>query len=254
MNSFLQGLSYNVRGIQYFFSQKSLWKFVLIPLALNSLALVLLVVLYFAYVGELFSFISGLPGSLDIAEPANVLWHILDGLLWFARGILKLLFVLLSLVIIFVAVFLMSSLVNSPFYEAMAEKILILKGGREDKPFVFKNFLGETGHSLKIEAFKVGFFLAVSLGLLFLSFIPVLGFVFSLFGFVFAAWFFAFGLATFPMVLNRRKFSQMLGWGLQNKMALVGFGLPSLIPVLGVILASFQVVGGTLLYIDLKTD
>lgn len=243
-----------MRGFQFFLAQKKLWKFVLIPLVINSLALILLISLYFAYFNDLFVFVTKPLGALDITDPQNYWWHFLDGLLWVARQLLQIVFILLSLVMIFVAVFLLSSLINSPFYESMAEKILILKECREDRPFTMDLFFKETVHSLKIELYKLVLFLSLTVVLVLFSFIPVVGLVFSLLAFIFTSWFFAFGLSAFPMVLDRLKFRQILRWGLNHKMALIGFGLPSMIPIIGLLLISFQVVGGTLLYIDNKNN
>jgi len=233
-------------------TEKKLWKFALIPLIINILAFILLVTLYVHYYDDIFLIITKPLGTLDIANPHNFLLHILDGLLWFLRGIFKVLFFLISFIIIFLVVLFLSSLVNAPFYEAMAEKILILKNKREDRPFKFNIFWGDLLHSLKIELFKIIFFFGVAALLFLLGWIPVVGPFFSFLGILFAAWVFAFGLCTFPMVINRDGFRDILTWAKSEKMTLIGFGLPSLIPFVGLLIIHFQVVGGTLLFIDRK--
>lgn len=224
----------------------------MLPFVINVLLLILLVTLYLNFFSDIFAFVTQPLGSLDVADPKGFLWHVLDGLLWLARNLLKVLFLLLSLVVIFAAVFFLSSLVNAPFYEAMAEKILVIQNAFQDRSFQAKVFLKELAHSIKISLYKIAVFMLFSLILFLLSLIPVLGIVFTILGFFFVAWFFAFELCTYPLVVENRNFREMLIWSSRRKMYLAGFGLPSLIPIVGLMILSVQVVGGTLLFLDLK--
>lgn len=249
MRKIFEGLGYIASGLSYFFSHRSLWKFSLLPLLINLLSLILMVSLYLHYFGEIFAFISSPLGSIDIIDPQAWYWHVADGALWFVRNLLMVFFFVIALVVIVVMAYFLSSFINSPFYEMMAEKILIMEGLMQDVPFSFSNFKKNLFHSLKIETLKLIFFVSISACLILLSFIPVLGTLFSILGFFFAAWTFAFGLCGFPLMLKRTPFRNMLRWGLSNKMILIGFGLPAMVPFLGMIIMNFQVVGGTLLYI-----
>jgi CysZ protein len=248
-----EGLGYNTRGLSYYFSHRSLWKFSLIPLTINLLTLILMVSLYLHFFGEIFAFISSPLGSIDIVDPQSWYWHIADGALWFIRNLLRVVFFVIALVVIVVMAYFLSSFINSPFYEMMVEKILIVEGLMQDVPFSFTNFKTNLLHSLKIETFKLLFFVSISVCLVVLSFIPLVGTVFSILGFFFAAWTFAFGLCGYSLMLKRTDFRNMLRWGLSNKLTLIGFGLPAMIPFLGMIMMNFQVVGGTLLYIKKST-
>lgn len=212
--------------------------------------LVLLITLYLNYFGDLFAVVIKPLGGIDIINPDNFWWHILDGVLWGVRQILFVLFFLITLILVFVAVFLLASLVNAPFYETMAEKILVLHGKRADRPFVFKEFVSEVLHSLKIEAIKISFYLIVSATLFVLSLIPGIGIVFTVIGLIFTAWFFAFEVSAFALILEKASVKELFVWGNKNKMMFLGFGLLSLVPFLGLIMYQFQVVGGTLLYIE----
>lgn len=244
------GLSFNLKGMRYFWAERSLWKFAFVPFVINILFLVGLISLYVSFFGPLFEFITSPLGNLDIAEPSNALLHLADAGLWFLRYVLMIVFAFISLVVIFLSVFFLSMIINSPFYEAMAERVLELKGIRQEQAFSWKRLTSDLVFSLKIESFKFVFFLGVSAVLFILSLIPGIGLVFSFLGLFFTAWVFAFGVASYPLMLNHESFGNMLRWGRKHSFSLLGFGLPALIPLAGFFLAPFQVVGGTLLSVS----
>jgi uncharacterized protein involved in cysteine biosynthesis len=250
MRDFLLGLSYNAVGFRYFLKNKTLWKYAFIPLILNILGVIFCVSLYLWYFNDIFAFLSKPLGGIDIVDASGFWWSTLDALLWFVRNLFKIFIFTLSLLFVFVFVYLIATIVNSPFYEMMAEKILILQGVRTDQPFQVKRFLSETAHSLKIQTAKLLLFTAVTVALTIFSWIPLIGILFSLVQFFFTAWLFAFSICTFPFVIDKKPFSQILQWAWRHKLSFTGFGLPSLIPFLGLLLMSFQVTGGTLLCLE----
>ncbi len=252
MKNFFLGISYNFKGLNYFFQNRSLWKYAIIPLVINIIALVALISLYLIYFNDLFFLITKSLGTLDILSPNGFLWHLLDALLWVLRFFLQIIFFLLSFVLIFVAVFILSSLLNAPFYEIMSEQVLIMKNDLEDRPFKLKTFLSEFRHALKIELCKLAMFASLFFMIILFSWIPVIGPIFALIGFFFTSWVFAFGLSTYPMIIHKQSFKKMLNWASTNKSTLIGFGLPSTIPILGLLIIHFQVIGGTLLYLEHK--
>ncbi len=248
MRNFFKGLSYNRDGFHFFSSHPKLWKYVLIPTVINFLALIILVTFYLHYFNDIFLLLAKPFGGLDVLNPQDFWGHFFDGTLWIARQIIKILVFLLSLVLIFIAVFIVSLVINAPFFEALSEKILVIKGVEEAS--TLKGFVSNFIYSLKIEIYKFFIFAGTILVLFLLSWIPIVGPVFSILMFLFVAWMFAFGLCTYPLVLQHRPFTEMLAWGLKNKGLLIGFGLPSLIPFVGFFIIFFQVAGGTLLYLD----
>jgi uncharacterized protein involved in cysteine biosynthesis len=254
MKNFFTGLSYNFTAIQYFFSHKQIWKFTIIPIIVNFFLLILLTTLYLNYFDDIFSFISGPLGSMDVENPEGFWSHALDTILWGVRNLFKIVFFILSLVLIFVGIFILSSIINSPFYESMAEKIMVIEGVFDERPFNWKAMIQETLQSLKMEGFKIILFIAIATALWFLSWIPIVGFVFTVIGFFFTSWLFAMGICTFPMIIEHRKFKEILSWALNKKSTLIGFGIPSLIPFLGIMILPMQVIGGTLLYIKGKAN
>jgi len=252
MRQFFKGLSYNLEGFRYFFANPKLWKYVLVPTLINFLALIILVTLYVSYFNDIFLLLTKPLSGLDILEPQNFWGHFFDGTLWIVRQLFKLLVFLVSLILIFVVVFLISSVINAPFYEAMSEKILELLG--LGTASTFKGFIKNFVYSLKIEMSKFFIFAGAVLVLFLLSWLPVVGVIFSILMFLFVAWMFAFGLCTYPMVVAGASFTQMLRWGWNHKALLTGFGLPSVIPFLGLFIIFFQIAGGTLLYVGVEKE
>lgn len=250
MKNFFAGFAFNARGVSYLARRPKLWIYLVIPFCLNALLIVGLLSAYAAYAAPLFTWLAGSLGGLDIADPQGFFSHIGDGLLWVARGLLKIIFFLLSIILIFITGFFVSGFINSPFYENLSEKILILEGAREDKGFSWTEFRRNLLYTMRVEAFKFMVFISLSLLLMLLSFIPVIGVFFGFMQILFTAWLAAFGLSTIPLALNRSGARVTVGWGMSNKLLLVGFGLPSLIPLAGVFLMGLQVPGATLLYLS----
>lgn len=250
MKSVFQGFGYNIKGWRFFFAHKTLWKFVLIPFFLNLLFFALILFLYFHFYDDVFAALFKPFAKWDIANPQGFWQNVLDGVYWFLRLLIQAVVFVVSFLIILMSVYLASLVLNGPFYELLSEKVLVLRGELSDKPFAIKEFLIEVKHSLKTEAAKAALFITVTLVLFLLSWIPVLGLVATALQFVFSAWFFAFGVCAYPLVLQRTPVREILKWGTARKSLLFGFGLPSMIPFVGLILMNFQVVGGTLLYVE----
>lgn len=250
MRDFFLGLSYNAIGFRYFLKNKTLWKYAFIPFVLNIFGLIFSVSLYLWYFDDIFVFLSKPLSGIDIINASGFWWSSLDAILWIVRNLFKIFIFTLSLLLVFVGVYLTSTVVNSPFYEMMAEKILILQGMRTEKPFQLNLLMSEIIHSLKIQMAKLLLFAVITIAITILSWIPMIGILFSVVQFFFTSWIFAFSICTFPFVIDKKPFSQILKWAWHHKMSFTGFGLPSLIPFLGLLLMSFQVTGGTLLYLE----
>jgi CysZ protein len=252
MFKLIQGFGYNARGLRYFFRHKSLWKFAFIPLLLNLLSLIFFISLYTHFYDDVFRFLLTPFGQLDVVNPQNFWQHALDVAYWVLRAFLQVLIFVISFLLIVICVYLLSLIVNGPFYEILSERVLMLEGARQEKTFAFKVFFQEILHALKVEVFKVSFFIVITVCLFALSWIPIAGFLFTILQFFFTAWFFAFGVCIYPLVLERVPVKGIFSWGRHHKLHLIGFGLPALVPFLGLLLMNFQVIGGTLLYLEKK--
>jgi len=254
MNKLLKGISFNFKGVSYLFGNKDLWKFVVIPTIINLVLLIVLIGLYTSYFSDIFAYITASLGNLDIQDPQTIWLQIADGLFWVLRLILQIIFFFLSLIIIFVIVFFISTLVNSPFYEGLADRIINIELKKEDEAFKIKTFARNIAHSVKIELYKFFLFIGITISLFVLSWLPAVGFIFMILAYVFSAWVFAFSLSTYPMMTKREKFPKMLAWGKKNASEMIGLGLPATIPIVGMFILPFQVAGGTLLYLELENN
>jgi CysZ protein len=254
MKQFFKGLSYNMVGIRYFFANRSLWKFAIIPTVINFFALVLLIAFFVGYFSDVFALLIKPLGGLNVANPHGFWLHFVDGILFVLRVLFEVIFFFISLIVIVMAVFVLSMIVNGPFYEMLAEKIILLKGNSSEATLKLSSWARNFFYSLKTELKKTLLFIGVTLCLFILSFIPVVGVVFSVGIFLFSAWMFAFSLSTYPLVIERRPFGEILRWGLKRKMLLLGLGLPSLVPFVGLVIMFFQVAGGTVMYFDITNS
>lgn len=250
MKSIFRGFGYNIKGWRYFFAHKTLWKFALIPFFLNILFFALILFLYFHFYDDVFATLFKPFSKWDIENPQGFWQNVFDVAYWFLRLLMKATIFIVSFLLILMSGYLASLIMNGPFYELLSEKVLVLHGKCEDKSFALKAFFSEIKHSFKNEVAKIVLFITVTFVLFLLSWIPILGIVATVLQFAFSAWFFAFGVCTYPPVLLRLPTSKIIKWGTSHKPLLFGFGLPSLIPFVGLLLMNFQVVGGTLLYMD----
>lgn len=250
MKSIFRGFGYNIKGWRYFFTHKTLWKFALIPFILNVLFFALVLFLYFHFYDDVFAALFKPFAKWDLENPQGFWQNVFDGAYWFLRLLIQAVVFVISFLLILMSVYLASLVVNGPFYELLSEKVLVLHGEHKDKPFLFKEFFLELKHSSKIEIAKVVVFAVVTLIFFLLSWIPIIGLVATALQFAFSAWFFALGICAYPLVLQRLPTREIFKWGMTHKSLLFGFGLPSLIPFVGLLLMNFQVVGGTLLYME----
>lgn len=249
MKDFISGLKYNLSGFRYFLSEKRLWVYAILPFLINLAALFLLVTLYINYFPDIFNLIGGPFQHLD-ANHAWARFFLVSMVLWAINKILMVMFFLLSILLILIFVFVISSLVSAPFYEMLAEKIMVLKGACGERHFSIKQVLSESMHTIRFEALRWFFYMLIFAVLFLLSLIPVVGVFFSLLQFFITAWFFALSYCVFPMVVERRSTREMFKWALKNKFRLAGFGILALVPFLNFFIAMIQVVGGTLMYLE----
>ncbi len=250
MTNFISGFGYNFKGLGYLTSHRELWKFVVIPFLISIVIFAGLVSFYFGYFSQILAFLQRPFVALDVTDPQGFLSYVLDGVLWFVRQLLTVVVFAVSSVFMAVLGYFIVNIVSAPFYEAMADKIMGLHGRVQTGNVAVTGLVKKWIHAIKFELVKIASYIVITVIFGLLSLIPVVGMLFSILGLVISSWYFAFGLTAYPMVERVTPLSQMFLWGRQNKMRLVGFGIPALIPFLGLFILQIQVVGGTLLYID----
>lgn len=247
-----QGFAYNFKGARYFLRHRTLWKYSFIPFAINLLLAAFFVYLAVSYHPLVMDYFTNWMDSFFSFEASGFLADFIHGLFWFLKKIFFIVYVVLAFILILVVMFILSTLINAPFYEFLSEQVLLLE--KVLPKTQVENFfsLSQFGRSLRIEFAKTVVFILITLALLVLSGLPGIGVIFIALQFIFLAWFFGLGICAYPLVFQKFSFRQIFSWGWQHKYQLIGFGLPSLIPFLSLLTMPFQVVGGTLLYRDLK--
>lgn len=253
MQKLFSGLSYNRFGWRYFFAHRELWKYAVIPVMLNVFAAGVVAFFFVRHAGAAFAYLTHPLESFRVADPVGLFQHAASLAVWAARTFLTAFIFIVGLALTAACLYVFGMVLCGPFYESLSERVLVLTGERTDAPFQLASFASASWHCLKTECAKAAFFACVSAALFLLGWIPVVGLIFSALQLIFSAWFFAFGISTYPLVLERAAFARLLTWGWNNAARLVGFGLPSLIPFAGVLFGPFQVVGATLLYVDRKS-
>ncbi len=249
VKTFFLGISYNFRGFDFVRQHKVLWRYIVLPFVINALLFALLFWGYVSCFDNILAWgsFSTKPVSSDVVDLGATL---IAGLMWFLRLIISGIVFLLSLLLLLIVFFILTGFVNAPFYELLAERTLVVLRLRDDLPFTLQRFFHEWRRSMQIEFAKLIYLSLPAVLLLFLSWIPVFGVLFGLASVIFMAWYFAVNVLMYSALLLGQDFKTAMVYAKRHKRLLLGFGLLSLVPFLGFLLMSFQIVGGTLLYVE----
>jgi len=229
--NFSTGLNYFFLGFSFLNEHRQLYRWVWIPLFINTL-------LFAAVFTGCFLLVDPLMEYLD-QDFEFWLWNFLVGaLFWIGWIVIIVVDILISLIV----TLLLSTVINSPFYEILSEKVenIYLGGGFDEAwswQYIVRNFLIPLRESIKLVCFE----LAVTLLLFVVSlFTGGLGSVLLVLG---GVWFAA--LTFFDMVMARKGYTlaekrRFMG---ANPGFALGFGTPVyFVPLI----APFAVVGATL--------
>ena len=157
----LSGPQYLREGLKLVLSP-GLRLFVLLPLAIN-------LILFVALIGFAVRQFSGWLDSLMGSLPSWL--SFLDFLLWP-------LFVVLLLLMVFFTFTLLANIIAAPFNGFLAEKVeVVVRGEDTFPPFSWNELLAMVPRTLKRELRKLSYFLPRAIGLLILSFIPVVNLI-----------------------------------------------------------------------------
>ncbi|MEM1415970.1 MAG: EI24 domain-containing protein [Myxococcota bacterium] len=183
-------------------------------------------------------------GALAVAEDAAR-----TALLFVLRAV----FMLLGVVVLFA----LSSVIASPFSDALSEAVERIHAGNEAPPFRLRTLLRDLGRTLFIEAGKLLLYLGV-IGPLFLVglFVPAVGAVVGPLAFVLTALYLAIDYIDWPLARRNRPAGARLRLVRERFGALFGFGtgawLCLYVPCLNLFLMPAAVAGGTLLFLELE--
>ncbi len=238
--AFTEGWRFHVRGIRFGFGHLSFLILAVLPF-LVTLALYILAFYMFLHHADDLLHMAWNPESAESSE-------LVGWLHWAYMHVVKSIFYLIVLVIMFYTFIVFSNILASPVYDYIStkyERIYCQDALKGPAPPSGKRMLTV----MKEEVKKALLMLMIPLPLLF---VPVVG---TLLSFVVAAIFIAWDYTDFSLSRNCPLLKDRMKAVWQHKMTLFGFGCPLLVPFLGLLLMPFAILGSTKLYFDtMKSD
>ncbi|GGJ92891.1 sulfate transporter CysZ [Pseudomonas matsuisoli] len=233
----LSGPQYLREGLRLMLSP-GLRLFVILPLTINLVVFVgLFTLAIHQFGGWVDTLMPSLPSALQFLE--YLIWP---------------LFVLLVLVIVYFTFNLVATIIASPFNGFLAEKVEVVARGRDDfPPFSWAELFAMVPRTFGREMRKLRYFLPRALGLLILSFIPVVNLVAAPLWILFSVWMMAVQYIDYPADNNKLGWNEMMTWLRERRWRSLGFGgsvyLVLLIPFVNVLMMPAAVAGATLFWV-----
>ena len=234
VKAFSQGPKYHLEGIKFGFKN---------PYFLAVSGLPFLVTL-FLYVFGFYVFSAHVDSLLDL------IWQVDPGessklvgwLHWIYTHIVKFFVYIIVLAVMFYTFVICANILASPFYDHISTKYqrMFHGGDSAQEASATRGILT----IMKEETKKAVFMLIIPVILIF---IPVIG---SVIGFVVAAIFIAWDFVDFSLARDCPLFRDRMKALWKHKFRLLGFGIPLLVPFVGIIVLPFAILGSTKLYYD----
>ncbi len=254
IKAFGLGLNYMKRGFHFFFSNRKLWWYAIIPTIINIAVMVLAIWLMIHYFDHLTGWIFGEASpsaAADLGWLAKIWSGFLGTIIWIAKALI---FVILLLFLL-LAVFIVSMIIAGPFNDALSEKVEVIALGGEEAPFTLSYILKSTKRTIIVELQKALFFLSIPIILLVLNLLPAIGSaLYIIIAGIFAAFDIGFNFSDYPMSRKLWSFRDRIKIAWLHKYMFVGFGIVALIPLFPYLFAAPLVVGGTLMFSEFKKD
>nr|WP_298143125.1 sulfate transporter CysZ [uncultured Pseudomonas sp.] len=233
----LSGPQYLKEGLRLVLSP-GLRLFVLLPLTINLILFVALI--GFAvqqFGGWVDSFMPSLPSWLSFLE--YILWP---------------LFVVLVVLMVFFTFTMLANVIAAPFNGFLAEKVEVVVRGEDPFPsFKWAELLAMVPRTIGRELRKLGYFLPRAIGLLILSFIPVVNLAAAPLWLLFGVWMMAIQYIDYPADNNKMSWQDMLAWLREKRWQSLGFGgityAALLVPGLNILMMPAAVAGATVFWV-----
>ena len=231
-------------GARFLLRHPQMIPLTIIPIVINVILFSVFFLLGLKYFGD----------WLNRLLPQSEAWY--WTFLSFFLAIVLALVLLLIIVLTFTAV---ANILASPFNDALSSKTEALITGRPEAPFSFRAALREAGRTIVEELKKIVFFLAVLVGLLLLHLLPLLGsFLYTIAFTLFTILWLGLNFLDYALARHNYRLGGKLKFVRLNLRPVLGYGLGVfaglLIPVFNLVFIPLAVVGGTILYLDLKRD
>lgn len=210
--------------------------FVLIPLGINALLFMVSVYVLSHYFGVWMGQLLGwLPNWLSFIE--SILW---------------ILFAILVLVVVAFTFTILANFIAAPFNGFLAEAVERHLTGRVAHSSE-RSLMAEIGRSLAREWLKMRYYLPRLLGLVVLSFIPVVNSVSPLLWALFSMWMMALQYLDYPMDNNAVEFAEMRKLLAARRLTTMGYGgsvlIATMVPVVNWFVMPSAVAGATALWL-----
>jgi CysZ protein len=210
-------------------------RFILIPIASNMVLFALTVMVLTSFLsGAMQEYITRLPEWLQVLQA--VIWIVVGGLLLFLYSIT------------FTAI---TNLIAAPFNGLLSEKIQVDKTQKNLPP---ESLWSITKRTLKREIEKLLYFVGYGIGILLLSFVPLVNLFTPIIGFAWACWVLSVQYIDYTADNNQIGFKTMRKWCGERRWPTLIFGASifvcTLIPIVNILVMSAAVAGGTLYWLE----
>ena len=131
----------------------------------------------------------------------------------------------LVLVMVFFTFTLLANIIAAPFNGFLAEKVEVVARGEDHfPPFSWAELAAMVPRTMGRELRKLGYFLPRAIGLLILSFIPVVNLVAAPLWLLFGVWMMAVQYIDYPADNNKMSWQDMLAWLREKRWQSLSFG------------------------------
>jgi len=242
-----QGAGYAIRGFKLpWVEHRSLLRFVVAPALINTL-------LFVGLVAALWSWGGAWAGALIEGALAGEHPSYLAPFVWLLRVFSWVFLAAITVIAGFVTVYLVGGVVAAPFNDVLSEHVEALRLGTPPPPFSLRTMLSDAAFAMGQELRRMLVLLLVCALALPLHFIPVIGTL--LWGWI-GVLILAMDMIDIPLARNRFTVRQRLRVLRANVLVCTGFGAACAAllwaPLLQFVCLPAAVVGGTLLYADLR--
>jgi len=237
VSNFSRGFFYPFRGGRFLLGRPRLWKYVLVPFAINLLVFSLSVYFGLSFFNQ--TVVGMIPGG------DAWYWVVAYYLLWVVA-------VLLTMVLVFFSFTVVGNLIASPFNDLLSERTEeLLRGCAEGTPFSLREF----GRIFLNEGKKMAVFVALMLLLLLLNLIPGFGTVlYSVLSFLLTVYFLVIEYTGYVFGRKGQGFTEQRRFIRGRRFLALGFGVGVLcllaVPLLQFFAIPLGVIGGTQLWCD----
>jgi CysZ protein len=245
---YFEGFAYPFRGLAFLVRRPRLWVWVVVPVTLMIAMLGGAAVIALTATPWLLSFV------VDRPPGGPGFWLALASAAWFtAAALIGLLLFAVAAVVLWVV----STLVATPFYDLLAERVEWELLGVDDRPFELAVVLKDAARSIAHTLVALLLYAAAMLPVALIGLVPILGeIVGPIAGGVLTVTFLARELLDMPLARRRVSFGTKMRFLWDHLALMEGFGTAAMlmlwIPLLNFFSMPVAVVGGTLLYCRLE--